>query len=89
LPQKFSCDSCLFRKILSTEIQSDAAHWKNDVTRSQFDRTIATFIPLARNIPTAHFVYTGAAAYRAVGGKIEKEPRGGSRGVMTRSLSGR
>ena len=72
-----------------TKTQFDAAHWKNDVTRFQFDETISIFIPLARNIPFSHFVYTGAAACRAVRGKIEKEPRGGSRGVMTRSLSGR
>jgi hypothetical protein len=79
---------CL-EEFYQTEKLFDAAHKKNDVTRSQFDGTISSFIPLPRNILISHFVYTGAAAYRAVRGKTEKEPRGGSRGVMTRSLSGR
>jgi hypothetical protein len=42
-----------------------------------------------RNIREAPFVYTGADRYTAALGKIQKNPRGGSRGAMTRSLSGR
>ncbi len=53
-----------------TETQFDAAPWKNDITGFQFDAAISTFIRRSRNIPTSHFVYTGAAAYRAVRGKI-------------------
>jgi len=42
-----------------------------------------------RNIPRCHFVYTGAAPYRLLKARFRKNPRGGSRGVMTRSFSGR
>ena len=45
--------------------------------------------PKRRNIRGAAFVYTGAARYAAALGEIQKKPRGGSRGAMTRSLSGR
>jgi hypothetical protein len=44
------------------ERQFDAAQSKNDVTDPQFGRTILAFTLLSRNIPTARFVYTGAAA---------------------------
>src|SRR5713226_7938111 len=40
-----------------------------------------------RNIRAVSFVYTGAARNAVVPGKIQKKPRGGSRGAMTRSLS--
>src|SRR6266850_1807266 len=45
--------------------------------------------PKRRNIREAPFVYTGAVRYAAALGEIQKKPRGGSRGAMTRSLSGR
>jgi hypothetical protein len=44
---------------------------------------------LLRNIPRRGFVYMRAAAHSAVQGEIQKKPRGGSRGVVTRSFSGR
>jgi hypothetical protein len=44
---------------------------------------------MRRNIREAPFVYTGADRYTAALGEIQKNPRGGSRGAMTRSLSGR
>jgi hypothetical protein len=47
------------------------------------------FLGAARNIRSECFVYTSAAGYRAVLGEIQKKPRGGSRGAMTRNLSGR
>jgi hypothetical protein len=62
---------------------------KNSIPRFQFDVVFKSFIPFPRNIPNRQFVYTGAAGCRAVQGEIQKKPRGGSRGVMTRSLSGR
>ena len=50
-------------------------------------------IDLARlgqlEIRRGSFVYTSAAAAAAVRGKIQKKPRGGSRGAVTRSFSGR
>jgi hypothetical protein len=42
----------------------------------------------ARNIRQHHFVYTSAASYGLFEVRYRK-PRGGSRGAMTRSLSGR
>jgi hypothetical protein len=60
-----------------------------NISLFQFGVVIEHFIPLRRNIRKWHFVYTGAAGYRAAQGEIQKKPRGGSRGVMTRSLSGR
>jgi len=43
-----------------------------------------------RNINGGRFVYTSAAGRAAQVSQISKEkPRGGSRGAMTRSLSGR
>jgi predicted Zn-dependent protease len=62
---------------------------QKNISRFQFGVLIQNFIPFLRNIRNGQFVYTGAAGYRAVQGEIQKKPRGGSRGVMTRSLSGR
>ena len=45
--------------------------------------------PKRRNIRETPFVYTGAVRYATALGEIQKKPRGGSRGAMTRSLSGR
>ena len=84
----FPAISVSLEKLYETETQQfDAAQSKNDVTRSPFDRTISTFIPLARNIPISPCVYTGAAAYRAVRGKIKKRtPRWQPRGYDTQSF---
>jgi len=41
-----------------------------------------------RNIRKVGFVYTGAAEFEGFQDQ-KKKPRGGSRGAMTRSLSGR
>jgi hypothetical protein len=51
VPQKFSCHSYLFRKILAARKQFDAAHWKNDVTRFQFHRTFSSFIRSRETFP--------------------------------------
>jgi len=57
--------------------------------RTQFLRLLDSFITFKRNIRRSDFVYIGAAAHSAVQGEIQKKPRGGSRGVTTRSFSGR
>jgi hypothetical protein len=62
---------------------------KNKDVPLQFFVSLKDFIAFPRNIPGRVFVYIGAAAYSAVQGEIQKKPRGGSRGVMTRSFSGR
>jgi len=59
------------------------------ISPPQFSASLQNFMEARRNIPLRHFVYTGAAPYRAAQGEIQKKPRGGSRGVMTRSFSGR
>ena len=51
--------------------------------------TAGNFLSCWRNIRAGSFVYTGAARLTVVLGKIQKKPRGGSRGAVTRSLSGR
>jgi hypothetical protein len=49
---------------------------------------LVEIFPPARNIRSRTLVYTSAAEYGLFRLDIEK-PRGGSRGVVTRSLSGR
>ena len=56
---------------------------------AQFYAPLQNFMEARRNIPACNFVYTGAAPCQAAQGEIQKKPRGGSRGVMTRSFSGR
>jgi hypothetical protein len=51
-------------------------------------RELSGIFLAARNIRSGAFVYTSAAEYGLFRPDIEK-PRGGSRGVVTRSLSGR
>jgi hypothetical protein len=53
------------------------------------EMTIGNFLGCWRNIQARSFVYTGAARLTVALGKIQKKPRGGSRGAVTRSLSGR
>jgi hypothetical protein len=73
----------------SWERKRNVGKLQKNIARFQFGVVIQNFIPFQRNIRNGHFVYTGAAGYRAVQDEIQKKPRGGSRGVMTRSLSGR
>jgi type IV secretory pathway VirB3-like protein len=61
---------------------------KNEHNSFSFPLAASIFADQPRNIPISTFVYWGAAAYSAVRGKMQK-PRGGSRGVVTRSFSGR
>jgi hypothetical protein len=62
---------------------------ENKDVQLQFFLLMQSFIISRRNIPGLLIVYTGAATCRAAQGEIQKKPRGGSRGVMTRSFSGR
>ena len=62
---------------------------KKSVGSSIFSAGAKKFPAGPRNILPERFVYTGAARNAAVLGEIQKKPRGGSRGVVTRSLSGR
>jgi hypothetical protein len=57
--------------------------------RLRFGGGAGNIWPKRRNIHVATLVYTGAVRYAAALGEIQKKPRGGSRGAMTRSLSGR
>jgi hypothetical protein len=85
-PQFFSC---IFRRSLFLEIAKAFFFEGKPISPPQFSASLQDFMEARRNIPLRHFVYTGAAPYRAAQGEIQKKPHGGSRGVMTRSFSGR
>src|ERR1700747_1484333 len=79
----------IFRRALFLEIAKRFFFEGKSISPSQFSAALQNFMESRRNIPLRHFVYTGAAPYRAAHGEIQKNPRGGSRGAMTRSFSGR
>jgi hypothetical protein len=88
-PKKIQFFRTPLENFYSLERSERFAACKNSISRFEFDVVFKSFIPFPRNIPNKQFVYTDAAGYRAVQSEIQKKPRGGSRGVMTRSLSGR
>ena len=81
--------SSVFRRSLFLANAEDSFLRESQSFQQQFSARLQDFIAAGRNIPCGLFVYTGAALYRAAQGEIQKKPRGGSRGVMTRSFSGR
>jgi hypothetical protein len=78
-----------FRKSLPLESVSGFRSRANQYVPLQIFSSMQNFIKSLRNIPRRDFVYAGAAVHSAVQGGIQKKPRGGSRGVLTRSFSGR
>jgi hypothetical protein len=84
-----ACFGVPLENFYSWERKRNVSRLQENIARFQFAALIQEFIASSRNIRNGQFVYTGAAGYRAVQGEIQKKPRGGSRGVMTRSLSGR
>src|SRR5882724_11450448 len=78
-----------FRRCLETKEVTAAAEICPDRDGSRLRDGAKNLRPKRRNIREAPLVYTGAVRYAAALGEIQKKPRGGSRGAMTRSLSGR
>jgi hypothetical protein len=90
--KKTTCPLVYFRVLrrsLFLEIANGLFFEGQSMNPAQFSARSQDFMEARRNIPSCNFVYTGAAPYRAAQGEIQKKPRGGSRGVMTRSFSGR
>jgi hypothetical protein len=87
--RRSSCFFRVFSESLFLEITRGFFFEGKSISPPQFFASLQNFMEARRNIPLRHFVYTGAAPYRAAQGEIQKKPRGGSRGVMTRSFSGR
>src|SRR5215467_10436247 len=83
------CFPLFFRRSLSLGIAKGFFVEGKSISRPRFSASLQDFIAAPRNIPLRYFVYTGAAPYWAAQGESEKKPRGGSRGVLTRSFSGR
>jgi hypothetical protein len=78
-----------FIRSLFPEIARELFFEAESISSPQIPAFLQDFMEARRNIRLCHFVYTVAAPYRAAQGEIQKKPRGGSRGVMTRSFSGR
>src|SRR6266849_4873679 len=78
-----------FTRCLELEEGTRAAERRQDGGSLRLRGAAENLWPKRRNIREAAFVYTGADRYAAALGEIQKKPRGGSRGAMTRSLSGR
>ena len=78
-----------FRRCLEPEDRRRACGQCPDGGGLRLRRVAEKLWSKRRNIREAPFVYTGADRYTAALGEIQKNPRGGSRGAMTRSLSGR
>ena len=78
-----------FRRCLETEEGTGGCREMLGQRRLTFEKRGEKFEAKRRNIRVAPLVYTGAVRYAAALGEIQKKPRGGSRGAMTRSLSGR
>ncbi len=78
-----------FRRCLETKEVTAAAERCPDRGGLRLRDGAKNLRPKRRNIREAPLVYTGAVRYAAALGEIQKKPRGGSRGAMTRSLSGR
>jgi hypothetical protein len=79
----------IFSGSLFLEIAKGFSFEDKSISPPQFSAPLQNFMRARRNIPLRHFVYTGAAPYRAAQGETQKKPRGGSRGAVTRSFSGR
>ena len=89
LPRFFFRALLLFyAKFISREREKFLFEGKS-IFPSEIFISLQNFFEARRNIAGRNFVYTGAALYRAAQGEIQKKPRGGSRGVVTRSFSGR
>src|SRR6266478_1127749 len=82
-------ESDYFTRCLELEEGTRAAERRQDGGSLRLRGAAENLWPKRRNIREAAFVYTGADRYAAALGEIQKKPRGGSRGAMTRSLSGR
>jgi hypothetical protein len=84
-----ACGSDYFRRYLEAEEGQAAAEKYPHGGSLRWRGGAKNLRPKRRNIRVAPLVYTGAVRYAAALGEIQKKPRGGSRGAMTRSLSGR
>ena len=77
------CFSAYLDEVYSLNPKKDYFLREKQSFQLQFPASLQDFIAAKRNIPHRHFVYTGAAPYRAAQGEIQKTPRWQPRGHDT------